>query len=301
LSRDPEGFQEIEKNCSSRGTIFQEFSLPMNDRDPVEKPARQTPNNTHCHRMKSTLRSTLFLPFALAAITSSLQAATLVFSTTAPTVDDADISNFTGTASDGANVANGNDAGTYLAHDRGSIGQAFTTGANAGGYTLSAFSFQSVTYGGTYGYTNDNAGMTLTLRVGTIATTTLTTLSTEFIALTGLEANQPANGFPATGNGNFVTFTLAAPLALAANTSYFFDVTHTGGASYFFETNGTNTDSLPNSQAYYTAGKLDTTAILDTGDRVFHADIAAVPEPSAALLGVLGVTGVLALGRRRRA
>jgi hypothetical protein len=50
LSRDPEGFQEIEKNCSSRGTIFQEFSLPMNDRDPVEKPARQTPNNTHCHR-----------------------------------------------------------------------------------------------------------------------------------------------------------------------------------------------------------------------------------------------------------
>lgn len=250
--------------------------------------------------MKSTLRSTLLVPFALAAFTSSLHAATLAYSTTTPTVDGADISNFTGTTEEGGNVAGGfNDDITYIAGGRGTIGQTFTTGGNAGGYTLSAFSFQSVTYS-TYGYTSDTGGITFTLRVGTIAASALTELSNETVAITGSEANQPANGFPATGNGNFVTFTLAEPVELAANTSYFFDMTLNAGANYFFQTNGTNTDPLAGGQAYHTVtgDKLGTTATLDAGDRVFHADIAAVPEPSSALLGVLGV---LALVRRRRA
>lgn len=252
--------------------------------------------------MKSTLRSTLLVPFALAAFTSSLHAATLVYTTT-PTVDGDDISNFTGTSTEAGNVAGGfNDDVTYIAGNRGTIGQTFTTGGNAGGYTLSAFSFQSVTYTA-YGYTSDTGGTTFTLRVGTTAGSALTTLSTESVAVTGLEANQPANGFPTTGNGNFVTFTLATPVALAPNTSYFFDMTLNAGANYFFQTNGTSADPLAGGQAYHTVSgdKLGTTATLDAGDRVFHADIAAVPEPSAALLGVMGVMGVLALGRRRRA
>ncbi|MCG8584288.1 MAG: hypothetical protein MI757_06210, partial [Pirellulales bacterium] len=132
--------------------------------------------------MNSPVFAALIAVVATYSIAAPIQAATLSWSASAPTVDGADIANFTGSSTDAGNVQGGDDGATYVAHDRPALGQTFTTGSNALGYDLNAISLQHVLYdpldppdppgpsfwsvdGGWAGSTNDGR---FDLQVGTI-------------------------------------------------------------------------------------------------------------------------------------
>ncbi|MBW8780322.1 MAG: PEP-CTERM sorting domain-containing protein [Verrucomicrobia bacterium] len=268
--------------------------------------------------MKNTL-SSRFTP-ALAAVTLSLlafttsahAATTLTYSTTAPSVGGDDVYNFTGdtidTNNDGTggvantdvnNVSGGGDDSTYLAGNRGPIGQTFTTGSNVLGYSLTAISLQHATY---LQYEEADAA-TLLLRVGTFSGTALTPVYSENVTVTGTETNRPPTGFPGSGTGNFLTMTLSTPVTLAANTSYFFDLGVSAGGGFFIEMNGTSVSSTyMGGEAYHTSLN-GLTMTPDTGDHVFIASmtaISAIPEPSTYGLAAGGLALVGAMVRRRR-
>ena len=69
-------------------------------------------------------------------LTRPASAVTLTLTTTPPEPGIHDVYNFEGAINDDANVGNGNDANTYVAGDRATQGQTFTTGANPSGYVL---------------------------------------------------------------------------------------------------------------------------------------------------------------------
>lgn len=180
-------------------------------------------------KTKTTMSLIKMSPLALAGIgliaaCLPSHAAVLTFSSGAPTVNGADISSFTGTTSDAGNVLGGDDAGTYVANDRGAQGQTFTTGSNPGGYTLSAVTLQHVNYS-TYFSLNDTSSL-FTVRVGTVAAGAFGSLASETAASGG--PGNPGGFTNANGTSLFLTFTLATPLTLSPNTVYGFDAGSNG-------------------------------------------------------------------------
>ena len=258
-----------------------------------------------------TLRQ-LTLTLAAAALAGSAHAGTVTYATTAPTATGTDvlISNLTGTSTDAGNVNGGSDPSTYVAADQGAQGQFFTTGSNASGYTLNSISLQNVTYGTTYYQTSNPSTFNVRVTKPGVANA-LAVLGSETAPVTGSETNSFGDGhFGGTGTGNFITFNLAHPVTLAANTQYGFDV---GSTADFFETNGTNASTAYGGGNAYTTGSggvANALATNDTGARVFVADLtptSPVPEASTTLSfglllaggGLLGVRGLVA--RKRRA
>lgn len=222
---------------------------------------------------------------ALAMVTAA-NAATLSVGAVAPTSDGADISNFTSGGSDALNVSGGGDDFTYVAGNRPAQGQSFTTGSDLSGYLLTSITVQHRDYSA--GFNDDFQFGTLTVRVGTVLAGTFSLISSDSVAITN------ANGLFSDAGGEYLTFTFDTPIALAANTVYGFDWDNPGG---YFEMNGTSSDVYAGGSAYNSGAIGDATATDLTGDRVFHVDLAVIPEPSIALLGGLGVLGLL---RRRR-
>ena len=258
-----------------------------------------------------TLRQ-LTLTLAAAALAGSAHAGTVTYATTAPTATGSDvlISNLTGTTAGTGNVSGGDGHYTYVSFDQGAQGQFFTTGSNASGYTLNSISLQNVTYN-TYYLTSMPGTFTVRVTHPGVASA-LAVLGSEADPVTGSEANSFGDGhYGATGTGNFITFNLAHPVTLAANTQYGFDVGST--APDFFETNGTNSSTAYGGGNAYTTGSkgvAGASAINDSGARVFVADLtptSPVPEASTTLSfglllaggGLLGVRGLVA--RKRRA
>lgn len=219
-----------------------------------------------------------FIPLAATAVfglATASQAATVVINAAAPTVNNADIASTTSTATAGSST-------TTTA-----IGQTFTTLANVGGYQLNAVTVQ----------VNGTAltARTFNVRVGEVnnVNATLTQYNSSTTESGTLAANTAAAN-------SWITLTLDTPIMLAASTGYGFDLSMVSGS---------NTTWLGNSVSVYAGGVrfADTTASTNTGlvrdssgnrELAFHLDIVAVPEPSTALLGGLGL---LALLRRRRA
>ena len=269
-----------------------------------------------------TLRQ-LTLTLAAAALAGSAHAGTVTFAATAPTATGTDvlISNLSGTSTDAGNVSGGAGAYTYVAFDQGAQGQFFTTGSNASGYTLNSVSLQHVlyttdpTYYGTY-------SSIFTVRVTQLGVANaLAVLGSETANATGNETNNFGGSLPGPGTGRYITFNLASPVTLAANTQYGFDVgVGVGSHSDFFETNGTNASTAYGGGNAYTSGDVlpngngtglgNASATTDTGARVFVADLtptSPVPEASTTLSfglllaggGLLGVRGLVA--RKRRA
>lgn len=228
----------------------------------------------------NTLRTkTLYAAVAVFAAASS-HAATVTVLGSAPTVDGADIANLNAAGLVSSDLLNG---------DRGYAGQTFTTGSNPAGYTLNSVSFYQTRSVGT-------TGGRFRARLGTLSGSDITTFYTDE---TADEAN---SAYTLSGNGDdWIQYTFTTPQTLAANTTYTLDLGRGDGGNYIGWGESTGTD-YSGGISYRTGGTYNSgptnPIITDSGvDRIFHLDIAAVPEPgSLALLGL----GALLIGARRR-
>ena len=121
-----------------------------------------------------------------------------------------------------------------------------------------------------------NSGVTLTVRVTdpSKAGTSGFAIRTETYTTTGSEGW--SGGFnSADGDGNWLRFAFAAPVSLATNKTYGFDLTSaTTGA--FFEWLGTSNNVFAGGSAYNgsTTGSADNNMNTLVGDRVFLVEMA---------------------------
>jgi hypothetical protein len=222
-------------------------------------------------------RRTIVASFAVLVCCGTLNAANMSVSTTAPTVDGADI----------AQLAGLNDPGGDLGHvwsNRPVHGQTFTTGSAAGGYFLSSVSMLARV---------DQPSTTSPqwdIRVGTVD-------GTLNLNVTGSEtaAGVAIPNTSATANPQWVTWTFDTPIVLSPNTLYGFDVDSSG--SGFISLNNPG-DVLAGSTAFSSGGGGNPAnpLTLHGFDRVFHANLDVVPEPASALLLT---AGILLTARRR--
>ena len=172
-------------------------------------------------------------------------AATVTVSSTAPTVDGADMAHLTGaTSSD------------KFWTDTTNHGQTFTTGGDS--LLLSSFTFQS-----------QNAALktkTFSIRIGEVSGSTFTTIAIE----TGQQTVDNAAD-------DYLTFTFDTPVELSPNTVYGVDVEMTGSTSgwstgipYLWFVNS----NVFSSGQRYTRGDGDPTTIsLQSNDRIFHIEM----------------------------
>ncbi len=242
-------------------------------------------------KLKSFPRSTSPLAACIAglALTALSANAAMTISSTAPTLDGGDQGKVG--ASDTQNFGKSFNSGTS------DVGQSFTTSTNVGGYAMDSVSFK------------------LRAAQTDVGVTTPATFSLRIIEITG--GDNTAAGIYTTiytsatqsFTGSFAAddwFTLTLPdsVALEANTLYGVDIrVVSGGTGAVFAT------SMKAGSGGYAAGRfydpgwgVSPTAsgslnLTSTEDMMFHVNLAAIPEPSAALLGGLGL---LALLRRCR-
>jgi len=215
-----------------------------------------------------------------------------------PATGTHDLKNLTGTETDGANVQylagpapitnptgnqGGPDEGTYIAFDRTSKGQTFTTGGNGGGYTLTDIKIQHVGYlsrtdSGTLWRVDP--GDLFDFGVGTVDRAggfSLTQLHSETVTNTS-GAWQKPGGLNYLGTGSWVAITLDTPQILSPNTEYYFEIISAGGGPYF-ETNGTIADPYPGGNAFRgndDAGLDPGNAVESNGDMVFIAGLTPI-------------------------
>lgn len=239
----------------------------------------------------------------LLSTTGMMHAATLTFSTAAPSGGSASIGNWTGAAFDADNVggtgvnSNGspnngaaNDGSTYVAGNRPAQGQTFTTGSNAGGYLLSAITVRMQGYTNNIasgsnigGYMLSTTSSIFRVRVGEISGTTFIPTSIETAASGG--SGNPGSGAQANGPGTYLTFTFNAPIVLKPNTTYGFDLGTTGD---YFEVLGIR-DGASGGNPYaggtgYSTGASGVASgsiTTQAGDRVFQVDLAPYTAASS--------------------
>lgn len=215
-------------------------------------------------------RQRLSSAIACCALASASNAALFSISTTAPTVDGADIAQLGQTDADWDT--------SVIWGDRPARGQTFTTGSETAGYALNAFTLKSAFAQGGNG--------TYSLRVSTLSGSDLTVFATDSV--------QTATNVAV---DDYVSFTFDSPVVLAPNTLYAIDVVRAGSGWHSYR--NTDDNAYAGGTAYSSGDKGVPELTINTHghDRLFHLDIAAVPEPgSMALLGL----GVLLIARRRR-
>lgn len=210
---------------------------------------------------------------------------------TAPITDDDDRFYLTTNLNDGDNIdgtgvtSAENDESTYVAPDRSSKGQTFTTGPNSNGYTLQSFSIQHVIWptfltNGTW--YDIQPGDTFEFQIGTLFDTVKTPIHTGV----GQYSGTAITGSGTSGSGRFLTFDLSGLglQALSPNTTYYFEIAPGSGGPYF-ELNGSKTGDYAGGAAFRgnsgaDAGTIASGVNLLTGDRIFHAELTEVPAPA---------------------
>lgn len=217
-----------------------------------------------------------------------------------------DIYNFAGANLDMFNVyaagnapaTNGaaNDGYTYVADDRATQGQTFTTGSSSGGYRLTDVWVRHAGYtdntidpdtpgsNGTWNEMAGGGGLTLRITNPSLAGTSGFVLHSETYATTGSEGWPVSATGSLNGDGEWLHFTLATPVALAANTSYGFDLTSVTNNNAFFEWLGNSTNVFSGGTAYNgsTAGTPDNTLNPLVGSRVFLVRLMPLAQPKLA-------------------
>ena len=180
------------------------------------------------------------------ALSTQANAALMTASGTAPTVNGADIAQLTG------NTDIGGDQG-HVWSNRPQQGQSFTTLGNPNGYMLNAASLLALTGG--------NTSPSWAVRVGTING------GGNFVPI----VQESATGvlLPAS---QYATWTFDAPIYLAPNTTYAFDVKPTG--SGFISANNTDPNSYTGGSAISSGAPIAVNPVTaHAADRVFHVDI----------------------------
>ena len=234
---------------------------------------------------------------AVVAPTLAHAAVTMSFNAAAPATGPADQFNFLDDATVPGGSAPG--GGTYNSQNytdnAGPVGQTFRTPGSAASYTLSSISVKSVGDGGGGVF---DAGQTWGLRVSSVSGTTLTPLN--------VVTNVPVAVGTATNAIGWLTLSLSGgdALSLNPNADYAFELYSSAGwfgidatqgdAAY---ANGTGFNSASGNRNFNdaTLGNLANHGY----DRTFHVALQAAPEPATALLGMVGLLGVLAARRRR--
>lgn len=213
------------------------------------------------------------------ALASASHAAEMTWSLTAPTMDGADISNFTSSVDDAGNLSAGADSATYVANNQPGKGQTFTTGSNPGGYTLHSISYQQAPYDHAFSVDDGWIGFGgFWVSAGQISGGTYDlALANEYIApgdTSAIPALDAGGNQFGTANA-WATWTFSAPIHLDSNTTYAVSV---WSDNPYFELAGTSTGTA------YAGGEAftESTGTVGTlvGDRVFHLDIAASAAPS---------------------
>ena len=226
---------------------------------------------------------------AMVGLVTTSANADLVIHAAAPMVNGADIANLTWD-SDGGQL-------TKTFTDTLNPGQSFTTGANAGGYTLNSFSLQTHTPSQNDGHGAREWEMRVIAISGSGAGATSTTVAQ------ALAISQAPGTFAV---ADWFTWSFDSPVALSANTVYGIDVEHSlsddwrNGITYFRHNNA---DNIAGGH-WYVRGDGDPGTFSDytrTGrDFVFHVDLTATAVPEPASLALLGLGSVVMLVRRRR-
>jgi len=191
-----------------------------------------------------------------------VSAATLTTSTTAPTVDGADIASLTGSSDIGGDEG-------HIWANRPVQGQSFTTLGDPAGYILSAVTLQNLS-------TNTTTG-NFTVRVGRVVDGNFLLMRSE------------TTGGTSTTGGDYFTYTFDNPVGLGASGQYAFQV-GVDGSGYVTANN------LDSSSDVYTGGAAissgdnsepnDASIQTRAGDRVFHTDMTTGSIASSGLISV---------------
>jgi alpha-D-xyloside xylohydrolase len=233
-------------------------------------------------------------------------AVTLSLSSASPIPGAYDLYNFAGTGMDMKNVyasgnapaTNGaaNDGYTYVANDRAGQGQTFTTGSSSGGYLLTGIWVKHAGYtantidpntpgsNGTWWDMAGGGGLTVRITNPAKAGTSGFVLASETYGTTGAEGWPTAATSSLNGDGRWLHFSLAAPVLLATNTVYGFDLTSVTNNNAFFEWLGNATNVFNGGAAYNgsTTGTPDNTMNALVGDRVFLIQLTPQAHPKLA-------------------
>jgi len=211
----------------------------------------------------------------------ALPAAPVTSSTTAPAIDADDLSFFASNLGEtqtigGTGNAADNDESTFLAENRSSKGQTFTTGSAAQGYFLQSFTFQHINWptltptGANY---EVQPGDQWEFQIGMVNGTTKTPL----LRYTAAYDGTAITGSGTTGTGRYLTFNIAGlGVQLARNTTYYFETAPLTGDPYF-ELNSSRTANYTGGTAFRgnVTGALGTAATPLSGDFIFHANLKA--------------------------
>jgi len=220
-----------------------------------------------------------------AVITSQLEA---------PAVSVEDIAQLEGAANDTLNIggvdggtdAGANDGSTYVASDRNTQGQTFTVPVVTmlQGIWVRHVAYTTLVGNGTWA----NFSGDITVRVCSVSGTALTVLRRE---ISTIATNSTFSSSGDMGTGRWIYIPLDAPVLLASNTTYAFDLTKTAN---HFEMSGLKAGPYAGGHAYSTSSKesMNMDVVHANGDRTFILNLApgkvspVAPAPGAVNVGV---------------
>jgi hypothetical protein len=184
-------------------------------------------------------------------------------------------------------TAMADDAQSYVAADRQSQGQSFTTGPNPSGYSINSFVARQIlmSSGGTWASVQN--GQSFLFRFGSISGTTLTPI----LETTAVYSGNNISSSGSTGTGTYFTFDLsgAGIGALAPNTTYFVELATLSNPPFFeWHNTVTNATSYTRGTAFHGNGSAamldaDYDVTLSVGEFAFVAKLIPLGGPTVAV------------------